>query len=202
MRVIAGEAKGRPLLAPKGSTTRPTADKIKGAMFSMIEAVMMASSPDSIALWDGCRVIDLYAGSGALGIEALSRGASWADFVESNAGACGVINGNLARTKLISRAKVHCVPVRRALSDAYRERLSSPYDIVFMDPPYADPATPEVLNEVGNPAFVKPQGLMVVEHSRRVSLEDSYGPMVLVRSRRHGDTCISLYERRSTGQET
>lgn len=195
MRVIAGEAKGRPLLAPKGSATRPTADKVKGAMFSMIEALMMAASPDGVARWEGLRVLDLYAGSGALGIEALSRGASWADFVESGSGACGAISGNLARTKLTSRAKVHCVPVRRALSESYLGRLAIPYDIVFMDPPYADPVVPEVLEELGKAMLVKAGGLLVIEHSRRMSLQDSYGPLVLMKSRRHGDTCISLYER-------
>ena len=155
----------------------------------------MAASPDGVARWGGLCVLDLYAGSGALGIEALSRGASWADFVESGSGACGAISGNLARTKLASRAKVHCVPVRRALSEVYLGRLAIPYDIVFMDPPYADPVVPEVLEELGKAMLVKPGGLLVVEHSRRMSLQDSYGPLVLIKSRRHGDTCISLYER-------
>lgn len=195
MRVIAGEAKGRPLKAPRGLATRPTADKIKGAMFSMLESWIMAGLGEGEDVWSGRRVIDLYAGTGALGIEALSRGATWADFVEGSAAACRAIEENLARTGLQSRGKVHCVPVRRALSEGYRRQLTAPYDLVFMDPPYGDPMIGEVIEEVSQPAFVKPNGLVVVEHSRRVSLPVAYGDVVLIKSRRHGDTCISIYAR-------
>lgn len=197
MRVIAGEAKGHPLRAPKGEQTRPTADKIKGAIFSMIESVMMSRQGGDAELWEGRRVLDLYAGSGALGIESLSRGASWADFVDSGGPACRAIRDNLERTKLSSRANVHCVPVRRALAEGYKEQLRVPYDVVLLDPPYADPTISQVMEELGSAMLVRPEGVVVVEHSRRVSLSGQYGSISLVKSRRHGDTCVSIYESRS-----
>ena len=112
MRVIAGSAKGRPLHAPRGKAVRPTSDKVKGAIFSMLEALLLARLPESAhgyaqeELWAGVRMLDLYAGSGALAIEALSRGAAWADLVETSHAACQVIRRNLAETGLAERARL------------------------------------------------------------------------------------------------
>ena len=94
MRVISGEARGHTLKAPKGMTTRPMSDKIKGAVFSMLSGLLSNSD----RAWG--QILDMYAGSGSIGIEALSRGAEWADFVEVNAGVCRVITDNLEHTKL------------------------------------------------------------------------------------------------------
>jgi 16S rRNA (guanine966-N2)-methyltransferase len=145
------------------------------------------------ALWTGMHVLDLYAGSGALAIEALSRGAAWADLVEADSAVCKTIRDNLVYTKLISKARIHCLPVRKVLSDIYNRQLKAPFDVVLLDPPYADPAISEVLKTVASPTFIKPEGLMVVEHSRRVSLPDRFNSMYLVKSRRHGDTSVSIY---------
>ena len=101
MRVISGEARGHTLKAPKGMTTRPMSDKIKGAVYSMLSGLLDSSGRE----WG--HVLDMYAGSGAIGIEALSRGATWADFVEVNAGVCRVISDNLEHTKLGERARVN-----------------------------------------------------------------------------------------------
>jgi len=136
-----------------------------------------------------------------LGIEALSRGAEWADFVESRVPACRIIRENLTRTKLASRASVHCMPVKRAVSDAYWERLSAPYDVVLMDPPYADPVVPDLLESLSRPRFLKRGGYMIVEHSSRVSLLGCYGDAMLIKTRRHGDTCISMYGNEPGSQE-
>jgi 16S rRNA (guanine966-N2)-methyltransferase len=214
MRFIPGQARGHPLKAPKGSTTRPTADKIKGAIFSMLESLMMAqeselepplseeleselvsdeSEVETQSLWEGLNVLDLFAGSGALAIEALSRGAAWADLVEADSAVCKTIRDNLVYTKLVSKARVHCLPVRKALSEIYREQLKAPFDVVLLDPPYADPKIGEVLNTLANPWFIKPSGLMVVEHSRRVDLPDRFQALRLVKARRHGDTMVSIY---------
>lgn len=202
VRVIAGEAKGCPLQAPRGLATRPTSDKVKGAIFSMVESALMAATEPGVDVWRGRRIIDLYAGSGALGIEALSRGAEWADFVESRLPACRTIRENLARTKLTARAAVHCTAVRRAIGEPYRERLSGPYDVVVMDPPYADPVVPGLLEDLSRPWFLKRGGYIIVEHSSRVSLLERYGDVTLIKTRRHGDTCISMYGNEPGSRET
>src|SRR4030042_6735847 len=125
MRVIAGKAKGHHLKAPKGSLIRPTSDLVRGAIFAILDSVATNWS----------RVLDLYAGTGALGIEALSRGAGWADFVEREVRCCNVIKENLEQTKLSESAHVYCCTVRKALSF-----LKEFYGIVLLDPPYNDTA--------------------------------------------------------------
>ncbi|MFC1937600.1 RsmD family RNA methyltransferase [Chloroflexota bacterium] len=120
MRVIAGEAKGHQIKAPKLATTRPATDLVKGAIFSMLET--LASN------WG--RVLDLFSGSGALGIEALSRGAGWVDFVEHERRCCAIIKDNLEKTKLTDRAHVYCCAVSKAISFLDKE-----YGIILIDPP-------------------------------------------------------------------
>ncbi|MEE9400935.1 MAG: RsmD family RNA methyltransferase, partial [Dehalococcoidia bacterium] len=123
MRVIAGKAKGHSLKSLRGSAIRPTSDLIRGAIFSMLETVAT----------DWSRVLDLYAGTGALGIEALSRGAEWADFVEKKPRLCALIKENLESTGFAAQGAVYCVSAAKALSI-----LDGEYGILFMDPPYAD----------------------------------------------------------------
>ncbi len=178
MRVIAGSAGGVPLEAPKQGT-RPTSDLIKGALFSMLEN-------DPAVGWG--RVLDLYAGSGGLGIEALSRGAEWADFVESDRRAAEVVQRNLLRTRLAPQGCVHTLPVERAL-----QVFDQPYDIIIADPPYEDPGVTRLAHLIAaSPAF-GPESTLVIEHSRRVTIEAVPGVLTLVKSRRHGDTCISIF---------
>src|SRR3990170_477178 len=106
MRVIAGKAKGHRLKFPTGTTTRPATDLVRGAIFSIL-----ASLTDD---WE--RVLDLFSGSGALGIEALSRGAGWVDFVDREPKCCAIIKDNLTKTKLAERAHVYCASVEKALT--------------------------------------------------------------------------------------
>lgn len=150
MRVIAGEAKGKPLKAPKA--IRPTTDLVKGAIFSMLEALGGG--------WE--RVLDLYSGSGALGIEALSRGAEWADFVEREPRNCSVIKDNLEKTGFKERSHVYCCSVKRAL-----EFLEGDYDLVLMDPPYAMPGLEGLVGEVALFPRLKKGSFLVVSHSSR-----------------------------------
>lgn len=180
MRVIAGDAKGFRLKAPQSSGVRPTSDMIKGALFSMLEA-------DDIS-WT--RVLDLYAGSGALGIEALSRGAEAADFVEEDHRCCASIKENLERTGLAGRARVYCLPVKKALG-----LLKGPYSVVFLDPPYSDPSLKGVLTEVASSPLMESRAVLAVEHSFRQPLASGYGPYQLFKNRRHGDTVLDLYRR-------
>jgi len=168
MRVIAGTAKGVPLKAPNVSGLRPTSDLIRGAIFDILGQFFDADT----------RVLDLYAGTGALGIEALSRGAGWADFVEQNARVCGVIRENLKAAGLQHQAIVHCLPVERASP-------IGPYDLIFMDPPYALEPNPSLALPL-----LRDGGRLVLEHSRRASPPQAG----LIKQRRHGDTVISIYE--------
>src|SRR5512138_2923525 len=143
MRVIAGSAKGRQLKAPPTMGTRPMMDRLKTSLFDTL-------TPFGIA---GAQVLDLYAGSGSLGIEMLSRGAEWCDFVEQNSAVVRVIQDNLRTTGLADKAHVYKMPVERFLSTAGRAGNggatgSVEYDIIALDPPYADPGIEKVLESV------------------------------------------------------
>jgi 16S rRNA (guanine966-N2)-methyltransferase len=178
MRVIAGEAKGFPLKAPRGLGTRPTSDKVRGAIFSMLAS--MGVQPE--------RVLDLYAGTGALAIEALSRGAAEAVLVERNPTACAVIRENLARTRLAARARVIQGEVERVLP-----RLEGPFDVVFLDPPYADERVDAVLAALGTSGVINEQSVVVYEHSKRRQPPETCGPLTRYLTRCHGDTCVTIY---------
>jgi 16S rRNA (guanine966-N2)-methyltransferase len=182
--VIAGEAKGFRLKGPPGPGTRPMADKIKGALFSMLSSLGVAPE----------RVLDLYAGTGSLGIEALSRGAEWADFVEQNAAAALVVRANLIHTKLADRARVHQQPVLAFLQQTERGNQPTPYDLIIMDPPYADPAIVPTLTRVGASPLVQSGTIVAIGHSPRVALPEVAGRLRRLRARCHGDSCFSIYE--------
>ncbi|MHB1415546.1 MAG: RsmD family RNA methyltransferase [Chloroflexota bacterium] len=199
MRVIAGSAKGRPLHAPRGQAVRPTSDKIKGSIYSMLESMLVARLPESeegyaqAQIWEDKRVLDLYAGTGALAIEALSRGAAFASLVEASQAACRIIRRNLKETGLEAKAHLHCVTVQSALREDSVLRTEGSYDIITLDPPYADPALAGVVEAVAASALVHQNTLVVVEHSRRVALEDEYEGLARIRERTHGDTTVSIY---------
>jgi len=137
---------------------------------------------------DFSRVLDLYAGSGALGIEALSRGAAWCDFVDKAPGCVAVIRENLKLSKLDDRAKVIRMPVERA-----PDRLNGPYSLVFADPPYNDDAAPRVIARLGETALVGKGSTLVLEHSTRRDPAESIGQLYRVWSRRYGDTHVTIY---------
>ncbi|HUP31930.1 MAG TPA: 16S rRNA (guanine(966)-N(2))-methyltransferase RsmD [Gaiellaceae bacterium] len=173
MRIIAGTHRGRRIAAPKGLATRPTGDRVREAAFNLIGPV------------DGATVLDLYAGSGAMGLEALSRGAAGATFVESDRAACRTISENLEKLKLTG-ARVTCADVLWTLRQDSRT-----YDLVLVDPPYEawaelEPRLAEQLARV-----LAPDGLLVVETSSRT--EPSL-PLSLRTSRRYGSARLSLFE--------
>jgi len=179
MRVISGSARGRKLKAPPGLTTRPMADKIREASFSMLASLGVAPT----------RVLDLYAGSGSVGIEALSRGAESVDFVEQNRVACEVIRGNLRHTGFEARAQAHQTSV-----GAFLARVRQPYDFVIMDPPYADPDIVATMATLGSSAAVEDGTILLIGHSPRVELPETAGALHCLRRRCHGDSCFSVYE--------
>ena len=178
MRVIAGRAKGHRLAGPPSRATRPTSDLVRGAIFSALESMGVALT----------RVLDLYAGSGALGIEALSRGGEWCDFVEKDARTCASIRENLAKTRFDGLAKVHCAPVERALA-----RLEGPYTLVLADPPYAQEAAPSLERLVESGLAEAGGTVLVLEHSSREEGPERLGGLSQVKMLRHGDSAVSIY---------
>ncbi len=186
MRIIAGSANGRRLTVARTSGLRPTTDRVKEAIFSMLDAEAMRRA--SSLPFGFPRVLDLYAGSGALGIEALSRGADHADFVERDRRAAAAIQENLARTGLEPRARLLLLSVKDALS-----HLAGPYDLILADPPYSDSAAPELLQILAKePPLVK-GGILVIEHERGLSMPHQVEELVLDRARTYGSTAVSLY---------
>jgi 16S rRNA (guanine966-N2)-methyltransferase len=175
--VVAGSARGCPLTTPKRDI-RPTSERVRGAIFDALESHDV----------DMTRVLDLYAGSGALGIEALSRGASWCDFVESDAACVAAIKENLRRTRLQDRAKVYRLRVERVLS-----RLTGPYTLVLADPPYSDRAALRAIDQVARSPLIAPQATLVLEHSSRDAPPEALGSLQLDWTRRYGDTQVSWY---------
>jgi len=190
MRVIAGSAKGRPLLAPKSKAVRPTTDKVKGAIFSMLDAVALrrAEEDGGAGGFPFARVLDLYAGSGALGIEALSRGARHVDFVELLPAARTAITENLRRTGFTDKATIHVMDAAAVAST-----MRASYDLILLDPPYNDPSLPALLESLGRATNVAEGALVVLEHDRSVAAPPSAEQLRLWRTRYHGGTAISLF---------
>ncbi len=174
MRVVAGTLGGRVLNAPRGAATRPTSDRVREALFSILASV------------DGSRVLDLFAGSGALGIEALPRGAATATFVDSASAAIAAIRRNLEFLGL--QAEVLRMPALRAL--ACTPVLEREYDLVFLDPPYRMASSLGLQLSTALPPVLAKGARVVVESDRRAPLELD---MKLLRERQYGDTLIRVH---------
>ena len=183
MRVIAGSAKGCPLKISKGTPTRPATELVRGALFSALESL------DA----DWSRVLDLFSGSGSLGIEALSRGAGWVDFVDQERRCCDIIRENLVRARLAESAGVHCLSVSRALSV-----LKGKYGIILMDPPYRDRAIGKILEQIDSSSLMADGAPLFITHSALFKLEPAYGSLSLRREYRHGDSVIALFRKEET----
>lgn len=182
MRVIAGTLKGRVLKAPKGDRTRPTADRVKEALFSIIGPIA------------GGSVLDLYAGTGALGIEALSRGAEYAVFIESSRDSMKCLEANLAELNLIHRARVIHAPVERSRNEIARH---APFELVFCDPPWWKlQAVWQMLAKSEVESYISPGGLLVLEHPANSEVNPTlWHEFDLVLARTWGDSAISILRR-------
>ncbi|HPU01016.1 MAG: 16S rRNA (guanine(966)-N(2))-methyltransferase RsmD [Firmicutes bacterium] len=179
MRVIAGSAGGTKLKAPRGSGVRPTSDRVKEALFNILGARVCQA-----LVWD------LFAGSGAIGIEALSRGAAECVFVERNRRHMGMIKENLARTGLAGRARLICLDVLKALEMLSREGRQA--DLIFLDPPYQEENVPQVLQAIELHGLLREGGLIVLELFARIRLWPVEQPEV--EQRRYGDTVLAFIE--------
>jgi 16S rRNA (guanine966-N2)-methyltransferase len=182
-RVIAGSARGVRLAAP-GPGTRPLTDRVKQTLFGILEPEL-----------DGAAVLDLFAGSGAGGIEALSRGAASALFVERDAGAVRVIAENLRRTGLEAGATIVRKDALAWLTTAMRDDPAARFDIVLVDPPYADAASLVRVLEVVGPV-VREGGVVVSKHFWRDAPPPGIGLLASERERRFGETALTFYRRK------
>lgn len=180
MRVISGSARGRRLKGPPSHDTRPMADKIKGALFNALASLDV--QPE--------RVLDLYAGTGNIGIEALSRGASWADFVDKGRDQVKVIRDNLRTTGFDNRARVHKMGVGQYIATSG----AAPYDFIIVDPPYADPDILKTLESIAASQLVQSGTIVVIGHWPRLDMPERIGRLECLRNRCHGDSCFSIYE--------
>lgn len=180
MRVIAGTFRSRPLGAPRGLSTRPTSDRLRETLFNMLGG--------SIA---GARFADLYAGSGAVGIEAVSRGATDVLFAEKNTGAIAAIRANLRTLGIAGGFEIDFGGVAALLK---RLPGSKPLDIVFLDPPYDEAEEYQrTLSTLGEGTLLHSGSLVIAEHTRKQPLQDRYGVLGRTRTRLQGDASLSFY---------
>jgi 16S rRNA (guanine966-N2)-methyltransferase len=182
MRVIAGQFRSRTLDAPAGVATRPTSDRLRETLFNVLAPRIQSA-----------RFLDLYSGSGAVGIEALSRGASHVTFVEKAPPALTTLRANLINLNISSSFTIHTGAVTAFLRNP---APAQPFDIVFLDPPYdlaAEYST--VLNLLGSSAssFLAPQSIVIAEHRKKDTLADAYGTLTRTRILQQGDAALSFF---------
>ena len=185
MRVVAGSARGTVLKTPEGMLTRPTADRVKEAVFSILHFDVQ----EALGL-------DLFGGTGQLGIEALSRGAKRAVFVDHQQKACELIRENLRRTRFSERASV----VRGDYLD-YLKRTREQFDIILLDPPYAENFLENALNCIAEIDFLRDNGIIVTERPLEKALDIQLPGFSRSRDYKYGKTLITLYRRQSEGEE-
>lgn len=183
MRIVAGTARGRTLKGPKGEGLRPTADRVRESIFNIL------------GQWcEGQVVLDLFAGTGALALEALSRGAARAVLVDSGREALGLCRENASALGLADRARIVAASVdERAVAKVVAE--AGPFDLVFADPPYAAQTPAQIASLVARAGALKEEGVLVVEHDRRVEAPEEQEGLARTDTRRFGDTAVSFYRR-------
>jgi 16S rRNA (guanine966-N2)-methyltransferase len=191
MRVIAGTYRSRILKSLKGLALRPTSDKLRETLFNVLGTAV-----------GGSRFVDLFAGTGAIGIEALSRGAAEVVFIENHAPAANLIRKNLESLGVPTGATVLAVDALRGLDMlAARHRPGdSPFDFIFLDPPYAAADNyARVLRFLGAAAFLAPGGIVIAEHHRKFDLPEHSGKLQRVRVLKQGDAALSFFRRSASG---
>jgi 16S rRNA (guanine(966)-N(2))-methyltransferase RsmD len=180
VRVIAGALKGQRLAAPKGRRTRPTADQVRIACL------------DALAPWlPGARFLDLFAGAGAVGIEALSRGCAECVFVEAERSALRALRGNLGRLGLAGRARV--LPRKALATLEALKRQGARFDVIFLDPPYGSPLAAEAVERLGDGLLLAPTGVLVAQHFTKSPLPQRAGCLAAFRRRRFGETTLTFF---------
>ncbi|MBP3041706.1 16S rRNA (guanine(966)-N(2))-methyltransferase RsmD [Bacillaceae bacterium Marseille-Q3522] len=181
MRVVSGEAKGRLLKAVPGSSTRPTTDKVKEAIFNMIGPYFQ----------DGC-ALDLFAGSGGLGIEALSRGIEKVIFVDRDKKAILTIKENVKACQFEKKAEIYRNDAERALKAIIKRKLHFHY--IFLDPPYKTQQIEKLIGIINKEGLLITGGVVVCEHSTAIELPAEIGSFIKTKTEVYGITAVSLYE--------
>lgn len=179
MRVISGRAKGVVLKTPDGMLTRPTSDRVKEAMFSIIQFDL-----------PGAKVLDLFGGSGQLGIEAISRGASAAVFVDAREEACRLIRSNLVKAKMEEQGKV----IRSDYAD-YLKRCKEKFRIIFLDPPYAEVFLEKSLNTIAEIDILESGGIIIAERPLGKDLLCDFPGFSRSRDYKYGSTLLTVYRK-------
>jgi len=185
MRVIAGKYKGRKLYSPEDSSVRPTSDRAKEAVFSILTNKLY-----------GARVLDLFAGSGGLGIEALSRGASYCLFADASRRSLDLVRRNLQHCKVEEKTAVAAGDYQRTLGSLGRrigEGLEEPFDIIFLDPPYDAGYLEEAIRGIAEGGLLADGGVIVAEHRKQTSLPETLCGFVKTKERRYGVVSRSIY---------
>jgi 16S rRNA (guanine966-N2)-methyltransferase len=183
LRIISGTAGGIRIKTPDTEKTRPTLDRVKESVFSILQPYI----PDS-------RVLDLFAGSGSLGLEALSRGASHCVFVDGSRNCRAIINENILRTHMSGKAQVMQADVFKAISALSGE--GSRFDMIFMDPPYCHNYVNKTLQMIDENDIINENGIVAVEHHEDEQPAETVGRLDRIKFRSYGDTCFSFYVRR------
>ena len=177
MRVIAGKARSVPLLSRDGPDTRPTSDRVKEAVFNIIQFEV-----------EGRRVLDLFGGSGQLAIEALSRGAAEAVIVDQSKESVSIIRQNLEKTKLADSAEVICADYME-----YLNRAKGKFDLIFLDPPYREKFLENALKRISEIDILKSSGIIICERPADKALPDNYSGFSRAKDYRYGKTGITVY---------
>ena len=179
MRIIAGELKGRKLTAPRDESVRPTAEKVREAVFSMLQNEI----PDAV-------VLDLFAGTGSLGLEALSRGARRAFFVDKDRRSIAMVKSNVISCGMEDRSVIMCSDYSAAIG-----RIHEKADLVFLDPPYKAGLMEDCLQRLSESSLLPEGGIIVAEHGREEILPDQLLRLHRIRERKYGKVRVSVYEK-------
>lgn len=183
MRVTGGTGKGRRLRVPPGDRVRPTSDKVKQALFNILGGKV-----------DGAVVLDLFAGTGGIGIEALSRGAARAVFIDDSRKSLDAVRHNIEQSGVGSRAQVIA-----SKAESFVKRTDEQFDIVFLDPPYTQEIAP-LLGQIADSDLLAPDAVVVAEHFKKQPSPQGAGPLALSREAVYGDTVLAFYRRSDEGQ--
>ncbi len=189
MRVIGGTARGRLLCAPRNLRVRPTSDRVKEALFSILTS--------RLGNFAGLRVLDIFAGTGNLGLEALSRGAALAIFIDNHHESIEIIRKNLTQFGFADQSRIIAQDALNALM--LLAKKEKPFQLIFIDPPYSAGLTEQILNHLGSSGLVDKDTLVVAEFSVRESIPSSFGKLQESDRRVYGDTALSLLETTDRG---
>ncbi len=184
MRVTGGTARGRRLAAPRGERVRPTSDKVKEALFNILTSLL--------GNLEGLRVLDIFAGTGSLGIEALSRGCREAVFVDNHRESVAVIRQNLKQLNLEDRSRVITREATAAIQTLAGE---SPFRIIVLDPPYRQGLAEKVLNNLASAPFVAAETIIIAESDSSEVLAEEFGPLRQFDRRIYGDTALTFFKK-------